>query len=65
MFLLGWIIDAILTIMGTLVLYLFFGNSPITFIFFTMCHGLGPFVSVMSISWRDMNAEDVPVGEGR
>lgn len=36
MFLLGWIIDAILTIIGTLVLYLFFGNSPITFIFFTM-----------------------------
>jgi membrane protein implicated in regulation of membrane protease activity len=34
MFLLGWILDMIFTIVGTLTLFLFFGNSPIIFIFF-------------------------------
>jgi hypothetical protein len=34
MFLLGWTIDGILTVMGCILLACAFGNSPITFLFF-------------------------------
>ena len=34
MFLLGWIIDGVLTVIGCIILACAFGNSPITFLFF-------------------------------
>lgn len=34
MFLLGWTIDGILTVIGCILLACAFGNSPITFLFF-------------------------------
>ena len=34
MFLLGWMIDGILTVIGCILLACAFGNSPITFLFF-------------------------------
>ena len=34
MFLLGWTIDGILTVIGCILLTCAFGNSPITFLFF-------------------------------
>lgn len=34
MFLFVWLLDAILTTLGVIVLAIFFGNSPITFLFF-------------------------------
>ena len=34
MFFLGWLIDIILTVVGYVFLGIYFGNSPITFIFF-------------------------------
>lgn len=34
MFLLGWMIDGILTVIGCILLACIFGNSPITFLFF-------------------------------
>ena len=34
MFLLGWMIDGVLTVIGCILLACAFGNSPITFLFF-------------------------------
>ena len=34
MFLLGWMIDGVLTVIGCIILACAFGNSPITFLFF-------------------------------
>jgi hypothetical protein len=34
MFFLGWLIDIILTVFGSIFLAIYFGNSPLTFIFF-------------------------------
>ena len=44
MFLLGWLIDAVLTVFGSIFLGCVFGNAPITFAFF--CFFPIPFILI-------------------